>query len=345
MASNPLANGTPNSMSSTKGGVQIVYDKLFEYYNYGLDTTRSAVDKTVSVATHTGALGLGLAIVSTQMGLIATTSATNVFLSSLIYTKNTGHAAIQGIQTAEALIEQRIRDTIEMTIQSAKIPAENICQHTHGFLDIANAVFDRLLGLPNVQEPVNSTIPERITFLAKRVSGGLVYQANNNVIDPVKAKLFEIAQQIQKQLMLVDYVKQKKEWANEKVENISTNVLELKQKIETEAKQYCIPPEEMLVRSIRKTSALLNENFETLRKQGNELGGEGTAHHIENATHFIEHLDKNFSKAENIYQIRDEVIIEAKQKVNEMAQWTASFIVTPEAESPDNTVGASKKEF
>jgi uncharacterized Ntn-hydrolase superfamily protein len=344
MASNQLANGTTNSMSSsTKGGVQIVYDKLFEYYNYGLDSTRSAVDKTVSVAAHTGALGLGLAIVSAQMGLIATTSATNVFLSSLIYTKNTGHAAIQGVQTAEKAAEQRIREAIELTIQAAKIPADKAVEHSHGFLDIANAVFDRLLGLPHVQEPVNSTIPERVSFLARRVSGGLVNQANNNVIDPVRTKVFEIAQQIQKQLMLVDYVKQKKEWANEKVENISTNVLELKQKIETEAKQYCIPPEEMLVRSIRKTSALLNENFETLRKQGNELAGEGTAHHIENATHFIEHLDKNFSKAENIYQIRDEVIIEAKQKVNEMAQWTASFIVSPE--SPDQTVGASKKEF
>lgn len=91
------------------------------------------------------------------------------------------------------------------------------------------------------------------------------------------------------------------------MENLSANVLELRNKIEKEAQQYAIAPEEMLVRSIRKTSALLNENFHTLKKQGVELVGEANAHHIDAATHFIEQLDNNFAKAENLYQIRDEV--------------------------------------
>lgn len=53
--------------------------------------------------------------------------------------------------------------------------------------------------------------------------------------------------------------------------NLSNNALELKKKIETEAQQYNISPEEMLVRSIRMTSQKLNENFNQLRANGSEV--------------------------------------------------------------------------
>lgn len=329
---NRVESGVQNGLTNVAAPVYANYcypatDKLVEYYTRGMDTTKAAVDKTVSVAVHTGALSLGIAIVTTQMGLIATTSATNVFLSSLIKTKCAGYSAIQGVQNAEKVVEQRFREAIEQTLQIAKVPHDKIVEHTNNFLDIANVVFDRLLGLHHVREPIDSTMADRIRFLSSRVTGGLLVQANNNVIDPLRSSLHEFVKQMNRNLILADYIKQRREWATEAAENLSASVTDLKCKIETEAKALGSKPEEVLVRSIRKTSALLNENFETLRKQGHELVGEGTSQTIESATHFIEQLDNNFSKAENLYQIRDEVIVEAKLKVSEMKKWTSSLLV------------------
>jgi len=313
-------------------------DRLVDLYSKGLDTTKSAVDKTVSVATHTGTLSLGLAIVTAQMGLIATTSATNLFLSSLILTKNAGTSAIQGVQSAEKAVENRIRDALDYTVKVAKVPADKITEHTNTFLDLANAAFDKLLGLPNEKEPIESTIPERIRYLTRRVAGGLNKRAHDTVIDPVAASVHGIIQQLNQKVLLADFIKQRREWATEHVGNLSTNMLELKKKVEHEASQFKISPEEVLVNSIRKTSQKLNDNFSRLRDQGNELIGESVATKIDAATSYVQQLDSSLQKAENIYQIRDEVLVEAKQKIGEMAQWTASLLVREDQSSRQSTI-------
>jgi len=38
-------------------------------------------------------------------------------------------------------------------------------------------------------------------------------------------------------------------------------------------------------------------------------------------------LDLSFQNAENIYAVKDEVVVEAKQKLHEIAQWSHSLIV------------------
>jgi len=49
--------------------------------------------------------------------------------------------------------------------------------------------------------------------------------------------------------------------------------------------------------------------------------------YLESATAYVEQLDLNFANAKDIYEVKDEVLVEAKQKLHEIAQWSHSLIV------------------
>uniref|UniRef100_A0AC34F8P9 Uncharacterized protein n=1 Tax=Panagrolaimus sp. ES5 TaxID=591445 RepID=A0AC34F8P9_9BILA len=148
--------------------------------SFCLDTTKSAADKAVNVASYTAALSIGLAVVATQMGVIATTSAVNAFLASLLYTKQAGSNALESASNARSNVENIIHSAIEQSQKMAKVPAEKANEHANSFLDIANAVFDRLLGLPEASEPSDSSISDRILFLSNRVTGSLLTRFNTS---------------------------------------------------------------------------------------------------------------------------------------------------------------------
>lgn len=207
-ALNKVENGIQTGLTNIAAPVYVNFcypatDRLLQYYIKSLDTTKSAADKAMNAAQYTAALSIGLAVVATKMGVIATTSAVNAFLNSLLYTKKAGENALESASHARTNVENMIHSAIEQSQKIAKVPAEKFPEHANTFLDNANAVFDRLLELPEATEPTDAAISERIAFLSNRVADGLATQGNNNVIVPVKAKLHDIAQQMQSNLNLV----------------------------------------------------------------------------------------------------------------------------------------------
>ena len=188
-ALNKVENGIQTGLTNVAAPVYANYcypatDRIFQYYMKSMDTTKSAADKAVNVASYTAALSVGLAVVATQMGVIVTTSAVNAFLTSLLYTKQAGSNALESASEsashARANVENIIRSALEQSQQIAKVPAEKANEHANSFLDIANAVFDRLLGLPEASEPADAAISDRIIFLSNRVTGSLLARFNTN---------------------------------------------------------------------------------------------------------------------------------------------------------------------
>jgi hypothetical protein len=182
---NKVESGIQTGLTNVAAPVYANYcypatDRILQYYMKSLDTTKSAVDKTVNVASYTAALSIGLAVVATQMGVIVTTSAVNAFLTSLLYTKQAGSNALESAQNARTNVENLIRSALEQTQEIAKVPKEKANEHANNFLDIANTVFDRLLGLPEASEPVDSAIGDRILFLTNRVTGSLLHRFNKD---------------------------------------------------------------------------------------------------------------------------------------------------------------------
>jgi hypothetical protein len=311
-------------------------DRMLGYYNRSVETSKTAVDRTKTAAVTSGTLGLGLALVATQLGLIAGTAATNLFVDGLIATKNAGGAVVTKGVNMEKAIEAQVYSALHMAQELAKHPVEKATDGANLFLDVANNVFERLLSLPpSLDENPEASLRERVTHLAQRVASGLSTSANQNIVEPCQRQLNAIVEQLSKSLILVDYLKKKREWTFEKVDQISSSVLELRNKIENEAVQACTTPEVALVRSIRHSSGKLNEQLLKLRTNAPELLNGAMRNYLEGAVTYIEQLDLTFANAEDIYQVKDEVVAEAKQKLHEIAEWTGALInVRASSDSP-----------
>ncbi|KAI1728647.1 Perilipin-1 like protein [Ditylenchus destructor] len=265
-------------------------DRMLGYYQHvyskGMETSKTAVDKTKTTAVTAGTLGLGIALVATQMGLIAGTAATNLFIDGLIATKNASGAVISKTQSAEQLAVQYIQTGIHATRELLNQPKEKATEHANAFLDISNAVFERLLNLEPVSEDPESSLSQRVANLARRIGTGVRTQANHNIVEPCQRQLHTVVEQLQKGLVLVEYVKKQKQWTFQQAGQLSNSVNDFRTKI-------------------------LNE---PLQKK------------FESAIAYVEQLDLSFVKAGNIYQVKDEVLEEAVKKLSDITQWTSSLV-------------------
>lgn len=134
-------------------------------------------------------------------------------------------------------------------------------------MDIANAVFDRLVGLPAEYEDPNSTVGQRVTRLTKRVIAGLSVRAHNDVIDPASQKIRYFVEKLNQKLALADLIRQRRDWAFEKYSRVSSSVSEIREKVENQATALNIRPERMLLDSIRRTSSKLSANMDKFRSK------------------------------------------------------------------------------
>lgn len=302
-----------------------ITDRLLNLFSYGSENTKSVVDTTKKVCVTTGTVGLGLAIVSTQMGLNATVFGANLLLDTAIFTKSIGDSALHSFVDLEKAVENRIYLVLSHTQKYTQSHTDKLAEHANSFLDIANAVFDRMLALPPESEKPDSTIAQRVTRLAKRTVSGLSTRAQNDVIDPASQKVRYFIHQLNEKLALADLYCQQRKWAIETYGSVASSISDLRNKVEAQANQLNIHPEKMLLDSIRTTANKLYENMEKFRNKTLKLlhGGVIFAQ-LESAALYVQHLVSTFSNASDIYQIKDEVLDEAQHRLAEMSQLISS---------------------
>ncbi|KAL3071954.1 hypothetical protein niasHT_035824 [Heterodera trifolii] len=273
----------------------------------------------------TGALGIGVAIATTQFGLLVGSAATNLLLDCLISTKNAGKDAINRGLSVEQAIEKRIYAAIEATQEIAKNPSEKLTAHANSFLDIANSLSESILGLPRAVEDPEWGLKERITFLASRIGHRISSKTNERIVEPLLQQMCVLTEQLSKCIVLVDYAKQRQEWTFNKVSQLSASVVELRNKIETEATRTRKNPGEVLLKIIRFYSSKLNVQMSKLRDRSSELLSSSMQKQILTLTAYVQQLDDNFVKAKDIDEVKQEVLEEAKQKLFDIARWSASL--------------------
>uniref|UniRef100_A0A183BXZ4 5-bromo-4-chloroindolyl phosphate hydrolysis protein n=1 Tax=Globodera pallida TaxID=36090 RepID=A0A183BXZ4_GLOPA len=84
-------------------------------------------------------------------------------------------------------------------------------------------------------------------------------------------------------------------------------------------------PGEVLLQIIRFYSSKLNNQMGKLRDRSSELLSSSLQTQIQSLTMYVQKLDDNFAKAESIDDVKQEVIEEAKQKLFDIARWSASL--------------------
>jgi len=282
--------------------------------------------KYMDAVVATGNIGFGLGLAATQIGLFVGASATNLILDCVIATKDAGRDAIDKGISIEKAIEQRIYNFIGATQEIAKNPSEKLTEHANYLLDIANTIAENILGIPHAQEDPNNGLKERVSFLAGRIAGRNSTQANEFIIDPLHHQINIVLEQLGKCFVLIDYVKQRQEWTYNKVSQLSVSMMELRNKIEVEANRARKSPSEVLLNIIRHYSSKLNEQLNKLRERGSELFSSSMQKQVQSATMYVQQLDDTFVKAQSIDQVKQEVIEEAKHKLNDIAQWSTTLM-------------------
>uniref|UniRef100_A0A183BXZ3 Perilipin n=1 Tax=Globodera pallida TaxID=36090 RepID=A0A183BXZ3_GLOPA len=268
----------------------------------------------------TGALGIGVGLAATQFGLLIGSAATNLMLDCLISTKNAGKDALNRGLSIEQAIEKRIYTAIEATQEIAKNPSEQLTAHANTFLDIANSLSESILGIPRAVEDPESGLKDRVTFLASRIATRISSQTNERIIEPLQQQMCVLTEQLSKCIVL------RQEWTFNKVSQLSASVVELRNKIESEAMRTRKNPGEVLLQIIRFYSSKLNNQMGKLRDRSSEvLLSSSLQKQIQSLTMYVQKLDDNFAKAESIDDVKQEVIEEAKHKLFDIARWSASL--------------------
>ncbi|KAK6043143.1 hypothetical protein COOONC_19352 [Cooperia oncophora] len=290
-------------------------------YNAGMEKTMSAVETSKNVAVQGGTFGIGAAVVATQLGLALSTGGAILLLDTLGGAKNAGQQMLAAVRDAEKVVEEKIWNAIAEGQRVAQIPLDKIAESTNAFLDVISVLVERSLGIP-VEEHPEGSVKERVYTLARKIVKAVNERAHTQVIDPVTAQLRSLLDTLSKNFLLADMVRAKREWALEKVGELSSSVVELKARIEKEAKEYSTKPEELLMKSIRTTSAQLRENLQALKEK--QVFGDGTR--VDSAIHYLQDLDRNLAESKDIYQVRDEVLSEARQRLSEVTAWTSNIL-------------------
>ncbi|VDM25029.1 unnamed protein product [Toxocara canis] len=311
-------------------------DAVVNFCYKGVENTKYVLDVTKSAAVTTSMIGIGAAVVAAQLSLALGVAGANLLLDSLIISKRIGGNMLTSAKDAEKAMEQRFFNFIQQAQGAVQVPMAKLSEQANCFLDIANAVVDRVLGLNSEVDPPECTVGERLTRLGRRLSGVLTTRAHDEVIDPLYNQMNTVMEQLAKSMILVDMIREQQAWAIGKAGELHTSVIELKERVEREAQQLKQKPEEILMRSLRHSSAQLTNNLLSFKDKGSQVFSESANAKLDAAVSYFGQLDENLAKAGDIYTVKDEILNEARDRLSDLAQWTSGWLVRDRSSSDND---------
>ncbi|ULU11390.1 hypothetical protein L3Y34_015090 [Caenorhabditis briggsae] len=336
----PLINSTftaaeENVTKVSNYATQKAYDGYNSYYvkpkntayeavSYGTERAKSAVETGKQAAIVTGTFGIGAAVVLTQFSLALSAGGAALVLDQVDNAKKLGTSAISSIKEAELAVEHRIYSALHQAQRIAMVPVEKVQENTNSLLDILDGAVQKGLNI-EVPPSINLTITQRVKNLASLIVQGVNNKAHDHVIDPINERTRAYLEQLSQSFVLLDVIREKKTWVVERTNELSQSVVDFKNKMEEEANQYKVAPEEMLMKHIQQSSEQLATQLKALREKGQNVFGDGTR--IESTVDYLEKLKTNLSEAEDVYKVRDEVLNEARQRIAELTTWTTSLLI------------------
>jgi len=293
----------------------------------GAEKTRSVVDKAKSTAVTTATIGLGTAVVATQLSLALGVASASLVLDSIIFSKRvSGSLYRSGVDTEQAAqhrLTTLFYDSLTRTRALAGIPMIKLNEQANVLLDVSNALADRFLQLPTESEQVDAGIGQRVVCLGRRVSGAVQHRAHLVVLDPAQRSLRSLVDQLAKGLIVIDMVKSRRQWAMHKMDALSTPIAQFRARMDADASQYRVQPETLLLRSVRASSQALSHRLAALRLRSAQMLSPNYNDKLKSASDYIDRLDHNLGNSDSIYKVRDEVLSQAREKLTELAHWVS----------------------
>lgn len=309
-------------------------DAVHSTINKSMENTKRMVDTTKSTAVATTTIGIGAAVVVSELIISLGLAGTNWIIDSATAARNISGNAVGRIKDMEKLMEDGFKGYAERAQNAAQIPLSKLTDQANTFLDIANKVMDRLLGVESEPDPVDCTIGNRLLRMVSRFSRVLQARAHDSVIDPMANQVHVAMEQLSSYMKLVEYVHERREWVAHQIEGVQASLNDLKDSVEKQAHELMFQPEEILMQSVRRTSHSIVENINTLRERGAQLLGDNVASKLDSVVSYLGELERTFAEVNDLYGLRDEVLAEARAKMTDFLNWTSGLLVRKHFSNP-----------
>ncbi|GMR37908.1 hypothetical protein PMAYCL1PPCAC_08103, partial [Pristionchus mayeri] len=286
-----------------------------------VDFVGSCVDRVTRVIVDLSTLSIGVAVIAVQGSLALSVGGASILLDGVDTVKHGSVDAWEASREKGREVIEYTRLQISETIRVACIPLRFATHHLHSFLDLVEGLLENKIDMPVIVSPTANLVT-RISASLSAVSTGLNQRAHSHVIDPAHAQLVALVDQTKKSLVVLEFIRDKGEWAMERVDNLSVAVSEWKTKIEEEAKKLNISPEVVLLNAINSSTGALSTNLVTFKQKNAKVFGPSPLF-----DRLIVHLDSvasSLKEKNDLYQVRDELITQTR---NQLTELTDHFLV------------------
>ncbi|KAM3720866.1 Perilipin-1 [Dirofilaria immitis] len=175
------------------------------------------------------------------------------------------------------------------------------------------------MGISPESDVTNKTPWNRIQDLSHRI-----LENSMNRVEELFWTRFDprsIVECLNNSLSLADLVRKNKSWITGKVGELRTSLDELKVSLEMEGERLKTNPEEMLMRYLQRTSSILPERLRMLEETTGKVMSEQAASKLITLISYIEKLNEKLMEADNVHELKDEVLKEAHDRLIDLLQW------------------------
>ncbi|GMT00753.1 hypothetical protein PENTCL1PPCAC_22927, partial [Pristionchus entomophagus] len=257
-------------------------------------------------------LSIGMSVVTVQAALTLSIGGASGFLDAVEIVKRSSMNGLEWIREMAGQVDDFLRNKIDFIVKTGQIPLNFTAEWLHSLFDLIQGFMDNKMEMPVIVSPHASLLTRGQSILTA-LSNGLSERAHSHVIDPAHAQLESLVEQTKKSLVVLEVIREKGEWAVERVENVSNAVSQWKSKIEEEAKLYRVAPEVILLKAIHSSTQALTLNILTLKEKNSKVFGDVTL--FDGVIYHLESIASSLKEKKDIYEVRDELITQTRDQL------------------------------
>ncbi|VDO43654.1 unnamed protein product [Brugia timori] len=225
---------------------------------------------------------------------------------------------------AQATARQMVTDLSEKVQQISRASTEKAEEQANRILDGANRVAHLTMGISDESDDIEKTPWSRFQDLSHRI-----LENSKSRVEGLYWTQFDaqsIVECLRNSISLADMVRKNKSWVAGKVGELWTSLDELKVSLEMEGERLKKNPEEMLMRYLQRTSSILPERLRILEETTGKVLNEQATSKLVALISYIEKLNEKLMEADNVHELKDEVLKEAHDRLVDLLQWLTDHI-------------------
>ncbi|CAG9536073.1 unnamed protein product [Cercopithifilaria johnstoni] len=322
-----------NEIKHSNKNVEETFDKVEEgfkrAYVHSMDLYNryqeiNVNDQTKHLLETMLTFGVGIMVIMIRLNLTILIAIVTMLFNAILNGKTAMEHASKSTSNAQETARQLVTDLSEKVQQISRVSTGKVEEQANRILDEANRIAHSTMGVSLESDNTEKTPWNRFQDLSHRI-----LENSKNCVGGFCWAQFDaqsIVQCLSDSISLADIVRKNKSWVAGKVGEVRTSLNELKVFLETEGKCLKKNPEEMLMRYLQRTSSVLPERLCMLEKTTGKVLNEQATNKLVTLISYIEKLNEKLMEADNVHELKDEVLKEAHDRLVDLLQWLTDHI-------------------